>query len=272
MTLRPAQALPLLLFLLSGAVQAQTPGDAPSTESGDGASLRPHWTTAGVLPPELTLPVARHSSDLSSFLSPQTRNWGAGTFSVPFQAEERQLDANRSMYSRALSIQWQHVDAENRYTVSAQRANAKTSEVDPATASGQAASVAWRRMLNPDTQVTSRLFLGDEESRERLTGQFGRRFYGMELEGRYSLWQRHAPFASFRWQHSDYDTYDSLPSLGNGGHRQERQSRFAAGWAWQALPNWDLKAQANLRLREDSFDPADNDRSQFYFSTQYGFR
>ncbi len=239
-------------------------------EPGDVQTPRGFLKELGVA--DAAAPVMSTRQDFAPLLSPALRNWGTGNFSIPFAAEERRLDAERSVYTRALSIQWQHrADAENRYTVSARRDNAKTSDAEPATASGLVASVAWQRTLNADTRLTSRLLLGDEESRTQPNSPWGRRYYGMEVEGRYQLWERHAPFSSFSGQRSGYDAPDGLSWMNSNGRRENR-SRFAAGWAYQPLPNWDFRAEANLRLSEDALDPADNDRSRIYFSTQYGFR
>lgn len=261
---RPRLRFILPALLWAGAMGAQAGDEQPP--------MAPHWSASDLRAMETSAPVATLQQDFSALLGPESRRWGSSHFSIPFSAEERRLDASRSIYSRALSIQWQHqADADNRYTVTARRNNARTSDVDPATASGLAASVAWRRMLNEDAQIISRLHLGDEESRALQTGLWGRRYYGLEFEGRYQLWARHAPFASLNWRRSDYEITDSLSLLGNAPRRENR-SRVAAGWEYQPLPNWGVRAEASLRLNEDALDPADNDRSRLYFSTRYGFR
>jgi hypothetical protein len=236
----------------------------------DESVASPRWLVSGSTVTEPAAPSVTTQTDFSSLLTPELRRWGGGNFSIPLTTEERRLDNDRSLYSRALSIQWEHrADAGNRYTLTARREYARTSDFDPATASGLAASMAWRHSLNPDTRFTSRLLLGDEENRAAQSGLWTRRYYGLELEGRYQLWAQHAPFASFSWQRSGYDSPDSLTVL-NG--RRENRSHFAAGWEYQPLPNWGFRAEANLRLNEDALDPADDYRSRLYFSTQYGFR
>jgi xanthine dehydrogenase iron-sulfur cluster and FAD-binding subunit A len=54
--------------------------------------------------------------------------------------------------------------------------------------------------------------------------------------------------------------------------KRENFSSFAAGWNWQVNPSWDMRAEANYRLADDSAEASELDRTQFYFSTRYGFR
>lgn len=242
-------------------------------QSGDDSGPNtPRWWSSAVAAPEAGAPVFSSQQDFSSLLSPQARQWGGGRLSMPFTTEERQRDAGRSVYSRALSIQWQHqADTDNRYTVSARRDNAQLVEKESGSTSGLNATFAWQRSLSADTRLTSRVFMGDEETRSLASGQWERRYFGLALEGRYQLGSRHAPFATFNWQRSGYEALEGASWMyGNG--RWENRSQFSAGWSYQPLPNLDFRAEASLRFSEDAVDPADNDRSRLYFSTQYGFR
>jgi len=259
--LLPRIVIPALLWV--GSVTAQA-GDEPVSQS-------PRSLLSGAQGIDGGLPVSSSQTDFSRFWSPGLRNWAGGSFSMPFATEERRLDGDRSSYSRALSIHWQHRADTDRYTVTARRESANTTDLQPATASGLTASFAWQHLLNADTLFTSRLLMGDEENRTPQTGQWARRYYGMEFEGRYQLWPQHTPFATFSWQRSGYDALDPASGF-NANGRWENRSQFSAGWRYQPLPNWDFRAEAKLRFSEDAIDPSDNDRSQLYFSTQYGFR
>ena len=87
----------------------------------------------------------------------------------------------------------------------------------------------------------------------------------------YGLWRDHAPFASLLWQRSNVEAPDNAGLVGVS-LRRENFSRFAAGWNWQVNPSWDVRAEANYRLADDSAEAGEFDRTQLYFSTRYGFR
>jgi hypothetical protein len=272
--LRPARYF-LIATLCGGAVGASAEGPAGSGMSSTGdAVLQPNRVVAGSAVAGPTAPAIRREFDLAdTILGEAARNWGYGHFSIPLTREDYGLEASHPAYVNALAIQWQHQpDSGNRLTVNAQRADSArlANDAVQSSVSGASASLAWRRQFQSEAQVTGRFYLGDEDSRDSALGRSARRYYGLEFEGRYPLWRDHAPFAGFRWQRSDVDAVDGY-GIGTS-LRNESGSRFAAGWDWRISPNWDLRAQANYRFLDDGSDPAETDRTHFYFSSRYGFR
>jgi hypothetical protein len=85
------------------------------------------------------------------------------------------------------------------------------------------------------------------------------------------LWRDHAPFASLTWQRSNVETQGNTGTA-NSLLRRESFSHLGAGWNWQVSPSWDVRAEANYLLVDDSAEAVEFDRTQLYFSTHYGFR
>jgi len=222
---------------------------------------------------ELGQPASRTDLDLANFFGGETLRWGKGRLAIPFRREEWSLDSQRSLLVNALAIEWQHsVNADNLVTLSARYDSSLYSNADLPRASGTAATLSWSGLFAGDSRISGKFFVGDQDARERRVGSGERRFYGLQLEGRYSLWRDHAPFASLQWQRNNYDSVDAA-AQGGSLLRQESISRFAAGWNWQVNPSWDVRAEANYRLADDSsVDVPELDRTQLYFSTRYGFR
>jgi hypothetical protein len=222
---------------------------------------------------ELSQPVSRTELDLAHFFGGEALSWGNGRILMPFRHEEWSLDSQRSLFANALAIEWQHnVNADNLVTLSARYDNSLDSNAELPRASGTAATLSWSGLFAGDSRVSGKLFVGDQDARERRAGNGERRFYGLQLEGRYTLWRDHAPFASLQWQRNNYDVIDAIVQ-GGSLLRQENISRFAAGWNWQVSPSWDMRAEANYRLADDNTaDAPELDRTQLYFSTRYGFR
>lgn len=263
-----------LLALLVPALLA-----APPVVAGEPESIAPRGLAGETLiaPGQSGLETAavprRSETDLASVLAGQELTWGQGRLSLPVTQETWRLDSQRLFSVNALSIQWQHsLGPTNRVTLSTRYGDRSSSESERSVASGTAAALAWSSGLGKDSSVTGRFYLGDETTRDRSLGYTGRRYFGLELEGRYSLWRDHAPFASLAWQSSNYLLQDGNVPAAGGLSRSEQVSRFATGWSWQIEPHWDLRAEANYRLTEDSLDMLDGDRTRFYFSTRYGFR
>ena len=220
-----------------------------------------------------TVPVDRREMDLAGFFGSAIRDWGVDRFSAPLLFEERRVDAQHSLLLNALSVQWQHsINASHVMTLSAQYGDYTYS--DPALSGGTntSAMLSWSRLFGDDARLTGRFFLGDEGNRDRSSSYFARRYYGLLVEGRYALWSEHAPFASLSWQHSDYDVLDGGLASGSFTTRHDSSSRVAAGWNWQVQPNWGLRAEANYRFSDGAVDLNESDRTQFYFSTRYGFQ
>jgi hypothetical protein len=219
--------------------------------------------------------ISRSETDLLHSFSGETLNWGNNRFAVPLQQETWRLDSRRSLLTHALAIEWQHsMNASNVMTLSARRGDSlytDSTDAESASSSGTTATLSWSSLFGGESRIVGRLYAGDENAKERSNGNADRRYYGLHVEGRYSLWRDHAPFASLTWQRSNIE----MP--GSGGTsipllRSESFSHLGAGWNWQVSPSWDVRAEANYRLADDSADAVETDRTQLYFSTRYGFR
>jgi len=218
--------------------------------------------------------VQRHDeADLAGFFGNASRDWGNSRFSLPLIREQWSMDSQRTLWMNAFAIQWEHnLENGSLVSLSARYGDGLASDTESRVLSSSAAVLSWSSLFRNESRLTGRLFFGDQDARDRSLGFFARRYVGLELEGRYSLWRVHAPFAGFSWQRSDYQTPDGNGVTWGAALRGESSSRFAAGWAWHILPNWDLRAEAKYRLTDDAFELSDSDRTQLYFSTRYGFR
>jgi len=227
---------------------------------------------SGVLGQEGVWVARRDETDLAGFFGNALRDWGSGRFSIPVSHEQWRLDSQRSLSVNALAIQWEHgLNSGSLVSLSARYGDHVANDTGQRTLSGSAAVFSWSGLLKNDSRLTGRMLIGDEEARDRSAGYATRRYVGLELEGRYTLWRGHAPFAGLAWQRNDYQLFDTGGTTGPAV-RNGSSSRLAAGWSWQIESNWNLRAEANYRLADDTLDVPDNDRTQFYFSTRYGFR
>lgn len=216
-------------------------------------------------------PINRTEIDLIRFFGSDILEWGDNRFSMPLRQEQYLVDARRSLLVNVLAIEWQHsLNAANSLTLSARYGDSLSSDSEISTASGTSAVLSWNSLLSGESRLSGKFYVGDEEAKRRANGE--RRYFGMLLEGRYSLWRDHTPFASLRWQRSQYDVLDNGALTMGSLLRYESASRLAAGWNWQVSPGWDMRAEANYRLGEEGLDATDSDRTQLYFSTHYGFR
>jgi len=218
-------------------------------------------------------PVQRDEADLAQFFGAAFGDWGFGQLSMPVSKDSWRLDSNRSFNTGTFGVRVDRpLSSRNLVSLAASYGDGFSNETERSVASGASAALSWQGRFRNESGVTGRLIIGDEESRDRIFGQFSRRFVGLELEGRYSLWRDHAPYAGFVWRKNDYQSFDNGNGLLTNGSRSESQSRLAAGWAWQIQPNWDFRAEANYRFAEDPYDPADSDRTQFYLRTRFELR
>ena len=214
--------------------------------------------------------VQRVELDLTRLLFRESLEWGNNRFSVPLRQETWNLDSRRALLVNALAIEWQHsMSAANLLTVSARYGDSLSNDPELPNVSGKTATLSWNSLFAGESRVSGRLYVGDDDAAAGAHSE--RRYFGMHVEGRYGLWRDHTPFASLRWQRNQYETMDN--AVPNGSLlRHDSFSRLAAGWNWQVTPGWDMRAEANYRLSDDSVDTTDFDRTQLYFSTRYGFR
>jgi len=260
---------PVLTVLLvsTPAGAGETEGFVPRGLAGESFSASATFNRNG------TWVAQRDEADLAGFFGSAFRDWGDNRFSIPLSHEQWRMDSQRSLTVNALAIQWEHgLGAGNQLALSARYGDRVASDTESRVLSGTAAVLSWSSLFQNDSRVTGRLFIGDQDARDRSVSYSARRYVGLELEGRYSLWRDHSPFAGFAWQRSDYQTADGNGATWSGALRGESSSRLAAGWAWQVLPNWDIRAEANYRLTDDAYDLLESDRTQLYFSTRFGFR
>ena len=83
-----------------------------------------------------------------------------------------------------------------------------------------------------------------------------------------TVFESHSPFVSFRMLRSEYANGD----VGDTLAPSPEYSRLSAGWDWQVLPNWRLRAQAEYTLSDTAPDLYGNDRRRIFFSTRFDFR
>jgi len=216
--------------------------------------------------------ISHTETDLLRSFTGETLGWGNNRFAVPLQQETWRLDSRRSLLTKALAIEWQHsLNASNFMTLSARRGDSLYSDAELPGSTGTAATLSWNTLFGGESRVIGRLYAGDEDTKERSNGNTDRRFYGLQIEGRYGLWRDHAPFASLKWQRSNIEMPGNTGTA-NSLLRRESSSYLGAGWNWQVSPSWDVRAEANYRVADDSAEAVELDRTQFHFSTRYGFR
>jgi hypothetical protein len=216
--------------------------------------------------------INRSETDLLRSFTGETLGWGNNRFALPLQQETWRLDSRRSLLINALAIEWQHsLNANHFMSLSARRGDSLYADTELAGSSGTSATLSWSSLFGSESRIIGRLYVGDESAKERSNGNTDRRYYGLQVEGRYNLLRDHAPFASLTWQRSNVETLGNTATTGPL-LRSESYSLLGAGWNWQVSPSWDVRAEANYRLADDSVDAVETDRTQLYFSTRYGFR
>lgn len=170
-----------------------------------------------------------------------------------------------------LAIQWQHPlnEAHNLTFAAGYGDDVYLNEkrYDPVSAM---ASVSWTGRWNGRWQpaVSSSVFVGDESPGDDAFRSLERRYFGFSVGGRMTFFERHSPFVSFRMLRGEYAT----PDLGDALAPSTDYSRLTAGWDWQVLPQWRLRAEAEYTLSDTDTDLYGDDRSRIFFSTRFDFR
>jgi hypothetical protein len=195
----------------------------------DGAWLNPLLARETSTRPD----TSRTEYELTRFIGGKPLEWGNNRFAVPVWQEEWRVDSRRSQLVNALAIEWQHsMSTANQVTLSARYGDSLLNDADLPRATGTAAALSWSSLLGGESRISGRLFLGDQESKDRGSVNGDRRYYGLQLEGRYTLWRDHAPFASLQWQRNNYEVVDgSVP--GGSAAAAESISPPPAGMAGQ---------------------------------------
>ncbi len=170
-----------------------------------------------------------------------------------------------------LAIQWQHPlnEAHNLTFAAGYGEDVYLNEkrYDPVSAM---ASVSWtgRWTGRWKPAVSSSVFVGDESPGDDDFRSLERRYFGFSVGGRMTFLERHSPFVSFRILRGEYAT----PDVGDALAPSADYSRLTAGWDWQVLPHWRLRAEAEYTLSDTGPDLDGDDRSRFFFSTRFDFR
>ena len=171
-----------------------------------------------------------------------------------------------------LAIKWQHPlnEAHNLTFAAGYGDDVYLNErrSDPVSAM---ASVSWTGRWTGRWQpaVSGSVFLGDESPGDDAAFRsLERRYFGFSVGGRMTVFERHSPFVSFRMLRGEYTTSDPVDVLAPSTD----YSRLTAGWDWQVLPHWRLRAEAEYMLSDTGPDLYGDDRSRIFFSTRFDFR
>lgn len=203
------------------------------------------------------------------FAAPEIK-LGAGSLKLPVTHREYLDDQQRVHHFNALGVEWeQELLPGHRLALSAERGGHMAQGEAGLDTSRTRASVRVSSALPAlsGAQLSGTVFLGGETPKDEVYKHLGRRFYGFSLEGRFTAFRHHSPYTSLQMQRSDYDTDMAAVA----GPRWEDYSRLAAGWDWQIMPNWGLRAEANYSLNTSNERAYEYDRSELFFSTRFNF-
>ena len=200
-------------------------------------------------------------------------DWGQDRFALPLYHQEFRYERERALTYDALGVEWsRRLNTQNLLTLSAQYGDYAYAYADQpmGDTTNSVAAFAWSSELTGalHPRVSSSIYLGDETAKDDAYRFLGRRYYGVTLDGRFTPYPKHTPYASLRLQRSDYLAEDALLSA----PRREDFSRLAAGWDWQVRPNWGLRAEANYSLNNSSVESFGYDRARVLFTTRFDFR
>ncbi len=197
---------------------------------------------------------------------------GAGSLKLPVTHREYLDDQQRAHRFNALGVEWeQELLPGHRLALTAERGGHMALGETGLDTSRTRASVRVSSELPAlsGAQLSGTVFLGGETPKDEVYKHLGRRFYGFSLEGRFTAFRHHSPYTSWQVQRSDYEAADIVTTT---GARWEDYSRLAAGWDWQIMPNWGLRAEAKYSLNTSNERAYEYDRSELFFSTRFNFR
>ena len=200
-------------------------------------------------------------------------DWGQDRLTLPLYHQQFRYERERALTYDALGVEWsRRLNSQNLLTLSAQYGDYAYAYADQplGDTTNSVAAFAWSSELSGGShpQVSSSIYLGDETAKDDAYRSLGRRYYGVTLDGRFTPYPKHTPYASLRLQRSDYLTEDTLLSA----PRREDFSRLAAGWDWQVRPHWGLRAEANYSLNNSSVESLGYDHARVLFTTRFDFR
>lgn len=197
--------------------------------------------------------------------------WGQDRFTLPVYHQELRTDRERALKYDAFGLAWsRRLDSNNLVSLTAQYGDYAYLDQTTRDTTNSLAAFAWSSELSGASRLrlSSSIFLGGESAKDEAYRSLGRRYYGVTLDGRFTPYRNHTPYASLRLQRSDYLNEDPLSAVA----RHEDYSRLAAGWDWQVQPNWGLRAEANYSLNNSNVDAYGYDHARVLFSTRFDFR
>lgn len=206
-----------------------------------------------------------------SVVAVPTFELGGDRFSVPLTHREGWGEQGDYLSLNSVALEWQRaLGMHHLLNAGAHLGSYEYDVRNPRSANALQASVGWTGIYGGDTrpQLGGTLYMGDEDVEETALGYFGRRYYGLTLDGAFTPYRGHSPFLSLRFQWSDYDEPD--PAF--RAARKEDYSRLGAGWDWQVSSQWRMRAQADYSINSSNLTPYEFDRSRLFFSTRYDFR
>lgn len=179
--------------------------------------------------------------------------------------EPNRLSANR------VGMEWhQRWDASNAFRLAARYGDYQYDANAPRRTNAYGAALAWDGRYRGDAgpRLGGSLFVGEETPEDGAPKFLGRRYYGVTAAGQFSPFKDHTPFLALKLQRNSYDDPESQWL----NQRNEAYARLAAGWDWQVLPNWRLRAQADYTANKFNTPLYDYDASRLFFSTRFDFR
>lgn len=195
----------------------------------------------------------------------------AAAYETLTPTEQFPLFNNASQQKQLLALKWQHQPVDGHsLRFSAGYGDDVYLEETPTDSVSTMAELAWTGQgggrLRPS--LSGSLFMGEAEARDEAYQHLDRKYVGITLGGRVTLFETHSPYVSFRMLRASYDEA-ALESTA----ASPETSRLTAGWDWQVRPNWRLRAEADYTLEDDFSVSLDRyDRSRVLFSTRFDFR
>lgn len=208
----------------------------------------------------------RTLSDVELGLTSQPRS-----SALPLYERPRLFNGKNGRTQNLLAVKWQHrLTQEHSFALSAGYGDDLYLENKQPAAVSTMASLSWTGewggRMRP--RITGSLFVGDEDARDDPYRDLDRKYFGLTIGGRVTLFERHSPYLSFKMLRSDYDVDLSEDPFAPPAE----YSRLTAGWDWQVRPNWLLRAGADYTLENFSLDLERYERSRIFFSTRFNFR
>ncbi len=214
---------------------------------------------------------SQFDTTLVNFVGGGGIDFGRNRFSLPLYHQEFLVDHRRYRQYDALGLAWTYrLEAASLVSLSGQYGDYSYQDQLPQDTDSGVVALGFSQEFSiaSKPRLGGSLYRGTDVAKNPLYSNFGRRYYGVAVEGSYSAFIHQRPYVSVLYQHSNYDGPDpGIPLI-----RQENFSRIAAGWNWQFQPNWGLRVEANYTENSSNITLYEYHRSQFYISTRHDFR